>query len=336
MRPCYPCSGGVFSSTKQSTAGSVSAIGPMTKFKIAVIGTINRDTILFPDGRRTESFGGILYNVSVLSALGRRDLEILPVCNVGHDVHHRVTEILGGYENVKLDGVKKVSRKNNHARLLIDEKGDRHEVLKYRVPVLTFSRIEPFLDAEAILVNFISGFDISLGTLKRIRGETSALIFIDLHSLTLGVKRDGTRFLRRPKNWPEYLKQTDLVQANLAEWSTLAGENLTSSTDLRYFGAHVLSLGPKALLLTMGRKGAVMVYRHGRSCRLKRTQGIRVREFKDATGAGDAFSAGFLVCYLRTKNLAHSLDFANRVAAKTCRISGVEQVAGLLRKSTSR
>ena len=304
----------------------------MRRFKIAVIGTINRDTIVSPDGRRTESFGGILYNVSALSGLGREVLDIYPVCNVGYDVHPRVREILGGYDNVKLDGVKKVRRKNNHARLLIDEEGERHEVLKNRVPVLAFSRGEPILDTDAILVNFISGFDISLSTLKRIRRERSALIFMDIHSLTLGVKRDGTRFLRMPRNWLEYVKQADLVQANLAEWSVLAGEDLSSSTDLRHFASHVLGLGPKALLFTMGREGAIVAYRHGKSCRLRKARGIRVRGFKDSTGAGDGFSAGFLACYLRTRNLARSLDFANRVAAETCKISGVEQVAGLLRR----
>jgi sugar/nucleoside kinase (ribokinase family) len=306
----------------------------MRRFKIAVIGTINKDTIIFPDGRRTESFGGILYNVSALSGLGREDLEIYPVCNVGYDVHDRVTEILEGYGNVKQDGVRKVRRKNNHARLLIDEEGQRHEVLKNRVPILTFSRVEPFLDSDGILVNFISGFDISLSTLKRIRRETSSLIFMDIHSLALGIKRDGRRFFRTPKNWRGYIKQTDLVQANLAEWGVLAGKDLTSSTDLRYFGSYILSLSPEALLLTMGRGGAVMVYRHGKSCRVGNARGIRVREFKDATGAGDAFSAGFLVCYLKTKNLARSLDFANRVAAATCKTSGVEEVAGLVGRHT--
>jgi adenosine kinase len=304
----------------------------MRRIKIAVIGTINRDTIVFPGGRRTESFGGILYNLSALSGLGREDLEIYPVCNVGYDVHHRVREILGGYDNVKLDGVKEVRRKNNHARLLIDEEGERHEVLKNRVPVLAFSRVKPLLDSDAILVNFISGSDISLTTLKRIRKKTSALIFMDVHSLTLGVRRDGRRFLRRPRNWLEYVKQADLVQANLAEWSVLARKDLTSSTDLRHFASHVLSQGPKALLLTNGREGAVMVHTHGKTCPLIKVRGIRVRAFKDATGAGDAFSAGFLVCYLRSRNLARSLDFANRVAAETCKISGVEQVAGLLRR----
>jgi sugar/nucleoside kinase (ribokinase family) len=308
----------------------------MGRFKVTVIGTINRDTIVFPSGRKTESFGGILYNVSALSGLGEKGLEIYPVCNVGYDVHHQVKEILGGYDNVKLDGVRKVRRKNNHARLQIDQEGERWEVLRNRVPVLDFPQVEPLLDSDAILVNFISGFDINLSTLKRIRRSTAALIFMDVHSLTLGIRKDGRRFFRSPRDWREYSKQADLVQTNMAELSVLAGRTLQSVGEIRDSAKYVLSLGPSALLVTMGREGAVMVYRHGKTCRLRKASGIRVRGFEDATGAGDAFSAGFLACYLRTKNLTRSLDFANRVAAQTCKTSGVEGMAALVRKYAHR
>ena len=306
------------------------------KFRVTVIGTINRDTLIFPRGKRTESFGGILYNLSALSGLGGKWMEVYPVCNVGYDVYGRVREILESYKNVRPDGVKKVRRKNNHASLLIDQESERQEVLKNRVPVLSFSQIEPFLECDVILVNFISGFDITLSTLKKIRRSTAALIFMDVHSLTLGIRRDGRRFFRSPKSWKEYIKQADLVQTNMAELSVLAEKSLKSPSDIRDFGEYVLSLGPRALLVTLGEEGAVMIYRHGKGCRLKKDEGVKVRGFKDATGAGDAFSAGFLACYLRTRNLMRSLDFANRVAEQTCKTSGVEEVAVLVRKYAHR
>jgi sugar/nucleoside kinase (ribokinase family) len=304
----------------------------MRKSKVTVIGTINRDTILFPDGRRTESFGGILYNLSALSALGGTSLEISPVCNVGYDVFAQVKVILKGFGNVRPDGIKRVRRKNNHALLVVDEESQRQEVLKNRVPVLSFSRVEPFLDCDLVLVNFISGFDISLSTLRKIRRSTDALIFMDIHSLTLGVRRDGRRFLRTPRSWRDYVRQADFLQANLTELHVLSGTRVNSSNRIRDFGKDVLSLGPKAVLLTLGEEGALMVYRHGKGCRLKREKGIRVRAFKDATGAGDVFSAGFLIRYLESGNLARSLDFANRVAAEKCKVSGVEGIPRLLRK----
>ncbi len=302
------------------------------KFKVTVIGTINKDTVIFPSGKRTESFGGILYNLTGLSGLGGGWMEIYPVCNLGYDVYNQVEGILKKHDNVKLDGISKVRRKNNHAYLLIDKENQREEILRNRVPSLSFTQVRPFLDSDAILVNFISGFDIGLNTLKRIRTSTGALIFMDMHSLTLGIHKDGKRFFKTPKSWREYLKQADLVQTNLPELSLLSDKKLKSSKEIQEFGNYVLSLGPKVLLVTMGEEGALMIYKEGKTCKLKKCAGIKVQKFKDATGCGDVFSAGFLVNYLHTRKLNQSLDFANRVAAEKCKISGVEGVGKLLKR----
>lgn len=299
-------------------------------FKVTVIGTINRDTLVFPSGLRKESFGGILYNLSSLSGLGGRYLEIRPVCNLGHDVYSQVMGMIESYSNVRPDGIRKVRRKNNHALLMIDEIGEREEVLQNRVPVLSFSHIEPFLDCDAVLVNFISGFDIGLGTLKRIRKKTHALLFMDVHSLTLGVKKDGRRFFRTPARWKEYVAEVDIVQCNLVELSILSGQDLKSTKDIRDFGETILSLGPRALLVTLAQAGAVVIYKKDSSRELRMSAGRKVQGFKDATGCGDAFSAGFLCCYLSTGRFDRSLDFGNMVAAEKCKVSGVEGVAKLL------
>jgi sugar/nucleoside kinase (ribokinase family) len=304
----------------------------MSKFKITVIGTINRDTIIFPDGRRTESFGGILYNLSALSGLGGRSVEIYPVCNLGYDVYDKVKGILKKFDNVKLEGIEKAGRKNNHAFLLIDQENQRTEILRYRVPVLSFSQIKPFLDSDVILVNFISGFDVTLNTLKIMRKNTHSEVFLDIHSFTLGIRKDGRRFLRAPKNWREYIRQADLVQANLPELNVLSYKRLGSLKEIRDFGKYILSLGPNLLLVTLGESGALMLHRKGKAIKLNRCEGIKVSDFKDATGCGDVFSAGFLMSYLETRDLNKSLNFANQVAVEKCKISGIKGVSELLKR----
>jgi sugar/nucleoside kinase (ribokinase family) len=308
----------------------------MRRFKITVIGTINKDTIIFPSGKKTESFGGILYNLSALSGLAGQNAEIYPVCNLGYDVYDQAKRILKDYDNVGLDGIAKVSVKNNHACLTVDRENQREETLRNRVPRLSFSQVKPFLDSDIILVNFISGFDVSLSALKKIRETTDASIFVDVHSLTLGVHKNGKRFYRNPRSWREYLKQADLVQANLAELTVLSGKRFRSQKEIQEFGSCILSLGPRALLITMGGDGALMMYKTKRACSIRKVTGARVRGFKDATGCGDVFSAGFIVCYLQTGSLDRSLHFANQVAAEKCRISGVEGLDRLLRKSAVR
>lgn len=259
-------------------------------------------------------------------------MEIYPVCNLGYDVYDEVVAILKRLGNVRLDGINKVRRKNNHAVLFVDQNNQRQEILRNRVPTLSFDQVRPFLDGDAVLVNFISGFDIGLPDLKRVRRNTSALILMDVHSLTLGIRKDGERFFKAPRLWRDYVKQADILQSNLAELSVLSGKNLASLREIRDFGDYILSLGPNVLLVTMGEDGAVMFCKVGRTRSSKRCEGIQIRRFKDATGCGDVFSAGFLACYLRTRDLDQSLDFANRVAAEKCKVSGVESVARLLKK----
>ncbi|MFH1336472.1 MAG: carbohydrate kinase family protein [Candidatus Zixiibacteriota bacterium] len=304
----------------------------MYRFKITVIGTINKDSIIFPNGKRTESFGGIFYNLSALSGLGGKRLEIYPVCNLGCDVYDEVTSTLERFGNVNLRGISKVKRKNNHALLLIDGNNQREEILKNRVPVLRFEQVKPFLDSQVILVNFISGFDIGLTDLKRIRKSTKALIYLDIHSLTLGRDKTGRRYLRMPRNWREYLKAADFVQTNLPELNVLSGGKVKSLKDIRDFGIYVLGLGLRVLLVTIGEKGTVMIYREGEKVKFKRCQGIKFHGFKDATGCGDVFSAGFLTCYFITRNLIQALNFANKMATENCKISGTENVLNLMKK----
>jgi sugar/nucleoside kinase (ribokinase family) len=307
----------------------------MRKFKITVVGTINRDTIIFPSGEKTESFGGILYNLSALSGLAGSSAEIFPVCNLGYDVFDQVMDILKEYHNVKLDGIKRVRRKNNHACLLIDRQNRREEILHHRVPVLGFGQIKPFLDSDAILINFISGHDIQLDSLREIKERAAGIIFMDIHSFTLGINKNGSRYFRTPRFWREYVKEADFVQTNLPELNVLAGRDLTSQSEIKDFGKSILDLGPKALLVTLAEDGALMILEEKGICKLKIEAGIKAGELKDTTGCGDVFSAAFLIRYLHNSSLIKALDFANRVAAEKCKISGIEEVSRLLRERFS-
>lgn len=78
-----------------------------------------------------------------------------------------------------------------------------------------------------------------------------------------------------------------------------------------------------------------MLYKERKAYKLIKCDGIRINRFKDATGCGDVFSAGFLVSYLRKRNLERNLDLANRVAAEKCKVSGVEGLAKLLKRHWS-
>ncbi len=306
----------------------------MIPFKIAVIGTINRDVIFFPDKRKKISWGGIAYNICTLSALLGKKAEIYPVCNVGEDSYSQLIKFLSKFSNIQLEGIRKVAQKHNTCYLLYNKDQNREEFLKGKVPALNFGDIRPFLDSDAILINFISGWDVSLKVLQRIRREFRGLIFMDLHSLTLGIDRNKKRFLRQPQNWKAYVKCADLLQLNKNELETVLNKRLNFS-DLTSGVKKILKLGSKILLLTLGTRGAMVGWKKGRQASIKKIPGIPLRKVVDNIGCGDVFSGAFLVSYLVNKKVIKSAQLANDLAARKCQFSGVEKIINFAKMKLS-
>ena len=190
--------------------------------RIALLGTINRDTIQTSDGVKIESFGGILYSLFPLSAITKDRANIFPIVNVGEDMREDLIRLLEPCENIHLDGVSFVSGKNTHCFIVYDEAGNKQETLLGDVSKVTFDQLKPYLSADAIVVNFITGMELELGTLQEIRKASTASIFMDLHSLTLGMDGQNRRFWRVPDRWEEWIACADVIQMNEQEAALLA------------------------------------------------------------------------------------------------------------------
>lgn len=293
--------------------------------RIAFVGTINRDTIFTADGERIESYGGLLYSVLPLAYIAPRETSCFPICNVGQDVSGTVLGLLENRPGLRLEGVQVVSEQNTHCMIRYDRAGNKEETLLGGVPPLTHERFEPFLRCDALCVNFITGLELSLDTLRSVRRSTNALMAMDLHSLTLGMDAHRRRFFRVPDRWEEWFAQMDIVQMNEREAGLLVGAESIDDDALRAFGVHVLSLGPSVLLITLGKRGSMTAYIDG-DIRFHRSPARAPGPVLDQTGCGDAFLAGFIVAYLRTQDPIQASHFANRVAGANCCLQGIEQI----------
>ena len=285
--------------------------------RIGVIGSINRDTINRVDGSSVTSWGGILYN---LKYLGDSGAAIIPVVNVGRDGHAGVMATLRRLPNLDLSQVRKVKAKNNHCFIRYDNQTHKCEFLKGGVPPLTFNRVAPLLDSDLILVNFISGRDITLPALELLRRRYTGIIYIDVHSLTLGRKKvpEGFhRHLRRPRFWRRYAACADILQVNQAEFEVLSGAVFSPDNARRFLAEDLPSV--RCLCLTLGRRGCLVLERS----REKRAHLVPVKEVHrpcDTTGCGDIFAAGFIAQYLATGDVREAAVRGNRLAAARCRI----------------
>ncbi|MFQ6617965.1 MAG: hypothetical protein ACE5QV_04670, partial [Fidelibacterota bacterium] len=189
--------------------------------KIALIGTIIDDVIHGYDGTVKESLGGIFYNLSIFSAIVDVNTTIFPICNVGYNIWERVREELVRFPNVSSKGLKKVRQRNNRVNLKYFHRERRVEILKNLVPRIHFDQVLPFLDSDIILINFISGFELSIDDLETIRSTCKSTIYMDIHSLTLGIDEQGKRVPRKLWNWERWVSCADIIQLNENELSVI-------------------------------------------------------------------------------------------------------------------
>jgi sugar/nucleoside kinase (ribokinase family) len=293
--------------------------------KVGIIGTINRDTIRLAEGTIKEGWGGILYNIATLSDLIGGTAEIYPVCNVGRDHYSSILQILNRLRGVHVDYIRKVPENNNHCHLTYLPDGEKTEILSGGVKRLTYADLHPLLDCDIILVNYISGRDLYLTSLQKLRRRFHGKIYIDLHSLTLGKRPDGSRFLRKPPGWEKVAQTADYFQMNRMELSILAGVDVEMISDrnnlLSAFKALMAGLGRKGnsffgktYIITAGVQGCYLIRAEKETLSVKHVATNRRVGQGDATGCGDCFSAGFIAGLLQKMDLQSCAKLANRAA----------------------
>lgn len=152
----------------------------------------------------------------------------------------------------------------------------------------------------------LSGYTLSGGTRRKtalqalsLAGEAGMTVSVDPSSVPLLQSVGPERFL-------EWTRGADLLFPNLTEGETLTGErapDLILKKLLAHYRAVVLKLGPE---------GAVYADETGASHQVPSA----AARAEDTTGAGDAFSAGFLAAWLEGGSPAEAMSRGAETAAQ--------------------
>lgn len=318
--------------------------------RVGIIGLINHDTIFMAGGRRIQDLGGILYNTTVMADLVHEGDGLYPISRIGADCYDAMRAILDPRPAVSNHGVRVSRSGTSRNRIRYDEDMEKVEQLTNHIGPIPFEQIEPFLDLDALLVNFIVGDDISLETMAAVRERATGLLYLDVHNLCLGIDAEGYRRRRAPEDWHRWIEMFDVVQMNEVEARLLAGVAvagdqagemadrsggqggqggqgglLEAEGDFVAFGRSVTALGPSVCVITRGPLGPVTVYRTDRETTAIAVPSEPAREVVDTTGCGDAFAAGFVVEYAATKDPVGATRLANRVASVNCTVAGLPE-----------
>lgn len=289
--------------------------------KVAVIGSVNYDIITTPGHEKKKSLGGVLYNVIVLSSLLGENSEVYLITAIGRKHCRKVFQLFESSKTVDLGGVKINPKGTNENYLIYASEQERMERLIVRTGPFNYNDIYSYLHSDLILFNFITGSEIQLSLLKKIRSNSDSIIYVDVHSKVLGMKEDGTRYPFGWPDWDEWFKHIDIVQMNLDECRLLLKENVESAHDLQSAAKRIAEAGPSQVLITLGEDGAFVYWQNGEG-RWKLIPASTHRVL-DTTGCGDCFTAGYIWGLFKYKDLIKATCIANVVAGENCGTIGL-------------
>ena len=320
--------------------------------KVGVVGSLVWDLIHGRDplAPPTEEWGGVAYALGGLDASLPPDWEIVPLIKVGRDLAPQAAELLAGLARLTPGGrCVEVAAPNNRVVLHYQSAERRCERMSGGVPGWTWLELGPMVrDLDAIYLNFISGFELALGTAQALRQGFAGPIYADLHSLFLGMQHDGIRVLQPLADAAAWFECFDVVQLNEDEMRQLSPDPLSLS-------AQALGAGVSLLVVTLGPKGAAYVAAPGfdgwRGARrepraiprgatgLRSAQGdsyaVRTAlipaaqvQALDPTGCGDVFGAAACARLLAGDPVEAALGHAAGLAGRN---AGLRGAAGLSR-----
>jgi sugar/nucleoside kinase (ribokinase family) len=302
---------------------------------ITIIGHLCKDIVHGPNEqeRQEESFGGIMFTLLTLANLMNERDCVQPVFGVGQGDYETLLEQLKPYKNIDVSGIFKFKGPTNQVQLFYqNDARTRIECSQNISAPIPFNRIKPYLDGDGVLINMISGADITLETLGYIRMETrerNIPIHFDFHSLTLGTDQEFKRFHRPITDWRRWCFMLNSIQMSEEEALGLSAERYDEKT----LTNHMMPLMVETLLITRGERGVTVIVQDiHKKLTQKDIAGVSFGDTIDTTGCGDVFGAAFLYQSIKSKDSFVAAEFANKTAALNATFKGTKELEGLRAK----
>jgi len=287
--------------------------------KICLVGSILRHTIESESGTYS-GWGGMTESaVAPFAALlDSKSSRINFVGSVGEEDIKEVKDFYNkNYPLVDHEGIFVNSAGTDHHH------GNKHFV-KRRVQLkpTTYEHIKPYIrDADIVIFNFGNIDDIDPGAIRKVKENSRALVYVDVHRKPFGADENGFMYVRGWKGWERYLKYADVVQMDRNECEALFGKKIKTFGQVAGYAKRILGTGAGKVLITLGALGGLFAYRESDKQKFVRFSNMKCNVL-DTTGCGDAFAAGYLVSWHDNNDFAGALKWGTLMAAVNCEFVG--------------
>jgi sugar/nucleoside kinase (ribokinase family) len=272
--------------------------------EIAMVGHILNEIIQFPD----RTIGPVLgspaaYSSVVAARLGAR---VGVVTRIGTDMPQ---ELLKPFYDAKVDtrGIKIEGEDSTTNLLVYFPSGDKEIRYLKKAPPIVFEDIpKDYLDSDIMYICTMD-YDVPLETIKKL-STLGSILAIDLggYGGAHASSHPSEEEKKSPRALKELVKHFQVVRASVEDCRHLFGNVEGREEEIVSL---FINWGADVGLMTLGERGSVAATKDG-VIRIPAVSGNVI----DQTGAGDVFSSGFLVEYLRTRDVKRSGIFASVVA----------------------
>lgn len=243
--------------------------------------------------------GGIFYTALALSTLKKED-DVFDLCTgIEKDALVHFEPAFKHFSVRHCPSVERIPRV--HLTIFADaERCERFENLDTKLEI-PFSELNSY---DAIFINMISGFDINLEDLIKIREVFKGIIYFDVHSLSRGLGSGMVRELRTIPGFINWAARLNIIQANENEVLTLS-----TKTDVQETAEELLHAGLDTLIVTKGEKGADLYYLENGELQILFEPALKT-DVINKVGCGDVFGAYYFYNFLKTNDRRYALKVA--------------------------
>jgi len=257
--------------------------------------------------------GGIFYSLIGIFPLAKAEDEIFLLTGWNKDTFNLFEKL---YSKTNLTLQTRLRRCPKYFSIsLVRKKGK--EVYKNLSSQLSTEKISDWNQFDGILINMITGFDISLDQLKTIRKKFNGTIYFDVHTLSRGVGINLNREFRPIPDINEWLVNIDILQCNENELCTI----IQDKSEIESV-AEILKMGVKIVIITKGGEGAHLFYNFGGETNSYFVNPIKIKAV-NKVGCGDIFGAAFFYTYISSGDVIESLKLANKAGAAAASMKNI-------------
>ena len=274
------------------------------RYDIVIMGHIVKEMIYFPDRTVGPVLGSpVAYSSVVAGKLGGK---VCVVTRLGKDMPDYllspILQVVADRKGIIIEG-----EKTTLSKLIYLDSGDKRIEYPQKAPIFSFEDIpKEYLNCRLAYICTMD-HEVPLDVITKLK-DLNIPLAIDLggYGGAHGQTHPSDEEKKRPTLLKSYIASFEVVKASDEDCRLLLGDRSDEEiVDI------FLSWRVKVVLITKGTKGVFVATKEKRY-RIPAFNGEK--EVIDRTGAGDSFTAGFLVEYLRSREPEYSAYYGSAVA----------------------